>query len=83
MRVDFTPTAWHRAPRSLKRDVAERLVKLDWRASSFATHHFHKNAGAFIRLYVGETFLGRIELRDSAVTGRDDRFRPSRAWADQ
>jgi len=81
LRIYLAPSPWHRAPRSLKRDIVERLVRLDWRTSSWAARHY--DGGMSARVYVGETFLGRIEVRDSSVRGRDDRFLPGRAWADQ
>jgi len=46
-----------------------------------AARHF--DGGMFARVYVGETFLGRIEVRDGFDGRRDDRFRPGAVWADQ
>ncbi len=81
LRIYMAKTPWHKATRSLKRDVVDRLAKLDWRTSSWASRHF--DGGMFARVYVGETFLGRLEVRDRYDGGRDDRFKPGPAWADQ
>lgn len=79
IRIYMASKPWHRSPRSLKRDVIERVVKLDWMSCSWAERY---PGAVFARVYVGETFLGRIEIRDSDL-GRDEIFRPGPAWADQ
>lgn len=80
VRVYLAPKPWHRSPRSLKRDVIERLIKLDWRSCSWAGLY---SSGVFARVYVGETLLGRIEITDSSSGVRDDYFVAGPAWADQ
>ncbi len=80
LRIYMAPKPWHRSPRSLKRDVVERVVKLDWRSCSWAERY---SGVVFARVYVGETYLGRIEIRDTGDQGRVDGFHPGPAWADQ
>lgn len=83
MNLYFAPGPWHKAARSRKREVVDGLVALPWRESSWAEKHFADWNGMSVRLYVGATFLGRLRIDDSLVSGRDDRFQPARAWADQ
>jgi hypothetical protein len=83
MRVFMAAPVWHKTPRSLKRDAVDRLARLDWRSSSFAAKYSQAPVGFFVRVYVGETFLGRIEVSHPEKPGRPDAFKPSRAWADQ
>lgn len=82
MRV-FMAKGWHRTPRSLKREAVDRLAKLDWRTSSFHARYSAPSVGFYVRVYIGETFLGRIEVSHAPPAYRPDAFLPSRAWADQ